>query len=124
MKRWTDRLAHAAVLALAGYAVRQLVSDVKAMRYVDAVLERGGLPRSPARVLSWDEAIQLHTTEVVSHPSFRGPPPAPMANAMMTRPRDWTPRQASLIFTANEIARDAELVARVRARQAQRARRW
>ena len=70
MKRTTDRLAHAAVLALAGYAVRQLVGDVRAMRYVDRLLiEHLTRVPEPARVLPWDEAIKLHATEEWSHAS-------------------------------------------------------
>lgn len=69
MRRWTDRLAHAAVLALAGYAVGVIAWDVYRQPYWLGIRREFYPPRehypSPRRVLSWDEALrlQMHTTQ-------------------------------------------------------------
>lgn len=55
MNRPLNVLATAGTLALAGYAVVQLVLDVRELRRWDVAIAGAGAP--PSRVLTWDEAL-------------------------------------------------------------------
>lgn len=130
-RRQTDRLATAAALALAGYAVAVIAWDVHRQPYWLGIRREFCPPREREQGrLTSDEALVLHyDLPPVSSGGFTPRPPL-IGMPMSTRPRDWTSRQAQLIFTHDEIVRDAERVAalrdaeRVATRRALRARRW